>query len=173
MNDGTFYPFVRKSKIKRFFLETYLNEHMLRLFRIEGPCSDIYILKNNSLYISTLINKIKYIFIRSYIFRKVFLPVIDEYFQPYYENYVIKTLKEMNKIVEEKYNSKLTIIVWNEYVKKSFIKRLKETNLDFIFLDENFIPVDNGYRIKDDGHPTAKANKEIAQILYNHINGLE
>ena len=51
-----------------------------------------------------------------------------------------------------------------------FIDKLKNTNLDLIFLDEKFSSHDKGYRIKNDSHPSAKANKEIAEILYNHIN---
>ena len=89
---------------------------------------------------------------------------------------MIKSLKEMNKIIEERYNSKLTIIVWpDKYDKrlgkygKNFIEKLKETKLDLIFLPEYFDDKETGYRIKNDMHPTAKANEEIAEILYNHI----
>ncbi len=77
----------------------------------------------------------------------------------------------MNKIVEEKYNSKLTIIICDkESYSKYFINELKKTSLDLIFLEDKFNFEDKGYRIKNDGHPSAKANEEIAEILYNHIN---
>jgi hypothetical protein len=45
---------------------------------------------------------------------------------------------------------------------------MKDAGLQFILL-----PVyceENGYTIKNDGHPAPKANEEIARILYNKIN---
>ena len=53
------------------------------------------------------------------------------------------------------------------------MNKLKGTNLDLIALPDKFNSQEEGYRIKIDGHPTAKANEEIAQILYNHINEKE
>ncbi len=160
------------SKIEHFFY-SLISDHIYRNFRYENLdflCIDGYLYKDKKWYIPTIVGKIKYIFARSYIFRKVFVPIIDIYFQQYYEDYMIESLKEMNKIVEKKYNSKFTIIVWPESYSKSFVGKLKETKLDLIFLPEYFNSEEDGYRIKHDGHPTAKANKEIAEILYNHIS---
>ena len=81
----------------------------------------------------------------------------------------------MNEIIEKEYNSKLTILVWpdryNKYDRytKRFINKLRETNLDLVFLPEYFNDKEKEYKIKNDIHPTAKANEEIAEILYNHI----
>lgn len=160
-----------ESNIEHCFY-SLIHDHIDRNFRIEPP-SDMknYIMKK--WYIPTTIGKIKYIFARSYIFRKIFVPIIDECFERYYERYMIKSLEEINKIIEKKYNSKLTIIIWPDDYGESFIKKLKETDLDLIFLPDKFNLEEgnnNGYKIKDDGHPTAKANEEIAEILYNHIN---
>ena len=46
---------------------------------------------------------------------------------------------------------------------------LKNTRLNTIILEDKF---DNfgTYRIDRDGHPTAKANEEIANILFDYIN---
>ena len=170
LNNEMFLPLIKneKSKIKHFFYFV-MRDHIARNFRITNP-SDIEIYKNQKWYIPTIIGKIKYIFARSYIFRKVLVPVIDECFKQYYEDYMIKSLKEINRIVEEKYNSKLAVIIWEkEWYREYFIKKLKETKLDLIFLPEYFVFEEEGYRIKNDGHPTAKANKEVAEILYNHI----
>ena len=77
------------------------------------------------------------------------------------------------KNLESSYSSKLTIIVWPDSYGERFTKKLEEKNFDLIFLPEYFALEEKGYKIKNDGHPTAKANEEIAQILYNHINNLE
>ena len=158
------------AKVKRFFY-FLIRDHIYRNFRYECQSQTIdgYLYKNNKRYVPTVIGKIKYIFARSYIFRKVFVPVIDEVFREYYEDYMIESLKEMNKITEEKYNSKLTIVVWPDSYGEKFIRKLKEANLDLIFLSEEFNSEEKGYKIKNEGHPTAKANKEVAEILYNHI----
>ena len=178
LNNAFFSPLIfnKQSNIKYFFY-SLLSDHIYRNFRYgkiygeDYDASDGYLYKNKRWYISTLIGKIKYIFGRSYIFRKVFVPVIDEKFKQYYENYMIQSLEKMNEIIEEKYNSKLAVIIWEkEWYSEYFIKKLKETKLDLIFLPEYFNSEKDGYRIRHDGHPTAKANKEIAEILYNHIN---
>ncbi len=154
-------------------MRSLIGDHIYRNVRYEGFCLDGF-LKKNKWYIPTKIGKIKYTFARSYIFRKIFVPIIDKYFKQYYDNYMIKSLQEMNKIVEEKYKSKLTIIVWPDFDvvnnDKNFINKLKQTNLDLIFLPYYFSSVEKGYRIKFDLHPTSKANEEIAKILYNRIN---
>ena len=61
--------------------------------------------------------------------------------------------------------------MWNDHQEKykRLCEKLKETNLDLIFLPEYFNEK-GSYKLEHDGHPTAKANKEIAEILYNHIN---
>ena len=173
LNNEKFLPLIKNknSKIDHFFY-SLIEDHIYRNFKYEGDCLDGYLYKDGKWYIPTIIGKIKYIFARSYIFRKVFIPVIDEKFKQYYENYMIQSLEEINRIVEEKYKSKLTIIVWNKY-DDYFISKLKGTKLDLIFLDDKFNLEEEGYRIKNDGHPTAKANKEIAEILYNHINKID
>ena len=63
--------------------------------------------------------------------------------------------------------------VWPNYYSEYFLKKLKSTNLDLIFLPNKFNSMRDGYEIQNDGHPTAKANEEIAEILYNHINKKE
>ncbi len=170
LNNEIFLPLInnKNSKINHCFYNL-ISDQIYRNFRYEGFCLDGYLYKDNKWYIPTTIGKIKYIFAKNYIFRKVFVPVIDGLFEKYYEKYMINNLKEMNKIIEEKYGSKLTIIIWPDYYGKSFIKNLKETNLDLMFLPEYFNSVEE-YKIKNNGHPTAKANEEIAEILYNHIN---
>ena len=157
-----------KSNIEHCFY-SLIYDHIYRNFRIDPP-SDMknYIMKK--WYISTNIGRIKNIFARSYMFRKVLVPIIDEIFKQYYENYMIQSLEEINKIIEEKYNSKLTIIVWPDGYDESFYRKLNETKLDLIFLPNCFESENKKYRIKNDDHPTAKANEEIAKILYNHIN---
>ena len=157
------------SKIKHCFCNL-INDHIYRNFRYEGFCLDGYLYNNKKGDIPTTIGKIKYFFNRSYIFRKVFVSIIDECFKYYYENYTIKKLEEINKIVENKYGSKLTIVVWPDDYNELFIKKLKLTKLDLIFLPNKFNSANEGYKIKNDMHPTIKANKEVAKILYEHIN---
>ncbi|MCR4662286.1 MAG: hypothetical protein K5622_00170 [Endomicrobiaceae bacterium] len=173
LNNKIFLLFMdEKSKIKHCFY-SLMQDHIYRNFRVLcNEPSDCYILKDKKYVITNTLVKFKCLFARSYIFRKVFLPVIDEKFRQYYEDYLINSLEEINKIIEEKYNSKFTIIVWPEYYGDTFIDKLKETNLDLIFLPEYF-DSEEDYRIKYDLHPTAKANKEIAEILYNHINKVD
>lgn len=159
---------------KHFFF-SLISDLIYRNFRLYHP-------NDKFLFVDDKVKKVSYpyfklvdIFKRSYIFRKVFLPQIEHYNRKFYDYYMIKSLEYMNKIVEEKYNSKLTILVWPDKYNKPdkyseiFMKKLKEANLDLIFLPEYFNDKEKEYRIKNDVHPTAKANEEIAEILYNHI----
>jgi hypothetical protein len=163
------------------FFFSMMYDHVIRNFMVSRVCndrtgpSDEYLLEGNKIKI---LNQPYYniinIFKRSYMFRKIFVPIIYEHNEQYYEYYMVKSLEKMNNIIEEKYNSKLTIVVWEkELLGDRFVNNLKKTNLDLIFLPDCFNSEEQGYRIKYDKHPTAKANKEIAEILYNHINNLK
>ena len=175
LNNDIFLPLINKnSKIKYFFCSVmeYWPHRNFWTAKYEG--FDGYLYKNNNVYIPTIVGKIKFVFEKSYIFRRIFIPIIDEKFKQYYEDYMVQSLEEINKIVQEKYKSKLIVLVWDkEKYSETTVKKLKETTLDLIFLPDYFDFInsqDEGYRIKYDGHPTAKANEEIAQILYEHIN---
>lgn len=157
------------SNNKHFFYILILDQ-IYRNFRINVP-SDLKIYKNGKITDNKQpYGVLKKTLIKSYIFRKIFLPIIDDCNKEYYENYMVESLEEMNKIVQEKYNSKLTILVWPNDYGERFINKLKRTSLDLIFLPEYFNSEEEGYKIKHDGHPTAKANEEIAKMLYEHIN---
>lgn len=173
LDNGVFLPLMNKnSKIECFFY-SLIKDQIYRNFRAYNP-SDIKNYNGKTWNINKQpYGLIKSLFARSRIFIKLILPVIDDINKEYYEDYMIKSLKEMNKIIEEKYNSKLTVIVWPDDYGERFIKELKETKLDLIFLPEYFNSEEKGYKIKYDKHPTAKANEEIAKMLYNHINGLK
>lgn len=170
LNSEVFSPLMDKNSNIKYFFYSLIKDQIYGNFRTYNP-SDIKIYKDNK----WIVNKqpyglLKSIFARSRIFIKIFLPIIDEYNNNYYEDYMIKSLKEMSNIIEEKYNSKLTIIVWPDDYGERFINELKDTKLDLIFLPGYFNSQEKGYKIKYDGHPTAKANEEIAKMLYNHIN---
>ncbi len=113
---------------------------------------------------------VKLLFSSSYIFRKIFLPLIDKRNNNYYTRYLIDSLYRINEIVAKKYNSRLTLIVWPDCGRnEQLFKWLKEVkNIDVLFLPDYISSIRSGYVLAD-SHPTPKANKEIAQILYNHI----
>ncbi len=174
LQNDTIGEFLKDVEIKHFFY-SFVGDHIERNFRIETStcCMDNYKFINNRFSrIPQPFGTIKVAFARSYIFRKVFLRQIDKHNRRFYENYMIESLKEMEKIIKEKYKSKLTILVWKYFLEKDLIKKIKQTNLDVIFIDQSLNSEESGYSIPFDGHPTAKANKEIAQYLYNkYVNG--
>ncbi|MCR4662991.1 MAG: SGNH/GDSL hydrolase family protein, partial [Endomicrobiaceae bacterium] len=172
LNNGLFLPFINNENTKiKCFIYVLIYDHVLRNFRYKGSCLDGYLYENHKWYIPTTIGKIKYVLSKSYVFSAFFTHVIDKCLKRYYEDYMIKSLEKMNKIIREKYKSHL-VVVFNDDILyfENFGTKLKNTNLDFIFLPDKFISAEEGYRLKD-YHPAAKANEEIAEILYNHING--
>jgi len=152
------------------FFYSVINDHIRRNFRIAGRASssDNWLYKNGKWKrVPQPFGKIKVIFANSYIFRKMFVDLIEKKYSNFYAYYLIDSLVEIDKIIKDKYNSKLTIIVWPEFTEK-FITKLKETNIDLVFLPKYFI--EREYKAEFDEHPGPKANEEIAEILYNHIN---
>lgn len=93
--------------------------------------------------------------------------MIEKHNDMYYQNYMFESFNKLRGIVERKYNSKLIVIIWPE-VNKEFTDRLKKTKLDLILLPD--LLNDKEYIISNDGHPNAKANKKISDILNAHIN---
>lgn len=163
-----------KDKEYKHFFYYLISEQILRNLIYVNTCFDGYIyIKGNFYKTKYPFSGIVSAFQKSYIFRKIFIYFIYKYNKKYCDDYMIESLKEMNRIIEEKYNSKLTIIVYPNKYSKRFIKKINETNLNLIYLPGYFNSEKKGYRIKNDGHPTAKANEEIAQILYNYINDLK
>jgi len=102
-------------------------------------------------------------------FNKIFSNIIDKHNRKYYEDYIIDSLNHLKAIVEAKYKSKFIVVVCPGFrYGPLFIDKLKKTNLDIVYLPNYFNTA--GYQIKDDGHPNAKANEELANIVMNHIN---
>lgn len=166
LNSGIINKIDNNSKAEHF-IYSLIGDGIRRNFRLtEGDSSGDNWLYRNGKWERTPqpLGTIKLLFAKSYIFRKIFLGLIEEKYVNFYAYYLIDSLIEMDRIVKDEYNSKLTIIVWPEFGGK-FIRTIKGKNLDLIFLPEKFRKYENGYY----NHPNPKMNEEIAEILYNHI----
>lgn len=163
--------FSKKDQKIKHFIYMCINEHINRNFTDILSCksSDNYVYDNNKFVkneqpFEFFINT----FIKSYIFKKFFLNRIEDKNKNLYEDYFIDSLNKMDIIVREKYNSKFTVLFWNDAYsnfKKDFLRKIQKTNLDFIVLPT----FDYSYIIPYDSHPNAKANEEIAKILLKHF----
>lgn len=175
LNSEVINSLVDKDKQITFFFYSLICDHINRNFRMVYGIggSDPWIKENDRWKFTAnhRFKTIKIFFIRSCLFNKIFSPIIDELNLKYYEDYLLSSLKKINEIIQDKYKSKLAIIVWPEF-HKDFIIKLTDLNVDLIFLPEYFNSEILGYKLKDH-HPTAKANKEIAEMLYNHINKID
>ncbi|MFA7073681.1 MAG: hypothetical protein WC234_00665 [Endomicrobiaceae bacterium] len=171
LNNNIVDKFVKKNSKFDHFYYYFVDDHIKRNFTVESDSSCIDSCRycgGRWIRNKQPLGKIKILFSKSYIFRKIFLPLIDKYLQSFYEDYLIEDFKKMDKIVREKYNSKLTIVIWPKF--RGYIDKILMSGLDVIILPEYFSYDDLGYKIKYDGHPSEKANKETAEILYNHKN---
>lgn len=162
--------FIGQRNVKRF-IYGLMQDHLYRNFNVSCyGANDNWIYKSGK-WIRTKqpFGIFKIIFARSYIFQKIVDPKIEQYNKNFYEDYLLENFKEIDKIIIEKYNSKLTIIIWPDvFLNERLLKGLKELNIDIIILPEYFNSEE--YKIKDNRHPNAKANKEIANILMKHLN---
>lgn len=170
LNNNVIDKFVKKNSKFGHFYYYFVDDHIKRNFTVESDSSCIDSCRycgGRWIRNKQPLGKIKVLFSKSYIFRKIFLPLIDKYLQSFYEDYLIEDLKEMDRIIREKYNSKLTVIIWPEF--GPYIYKILNAGLDIVVIPRNF-QFDESYKIEYDGHPSAKANKETAEILYNHEN---
>jgi len=161
--------FTDKKNVKHFFY-SLIYDHILRNFNLfDCKANDNWVFENNKWKrLKQPFGNIKIIFARSYIFQKIFLPMVEKRNKIFYYNHLLEDLKRIDKIVREKYNSKLTIIVWPDCVSDEYLfNSLQKLNFDIIVLPKYFY--DQTYRIKGDNHPNAKANEEIAGILIEHL----
>ncbi|MDD3065402.1 MAG: hypothetical protein PHI20_03085 [Endomicrobiaceae bacterium] len=145
--------------VKHFFY-ILIDDHVERNFRLFATyANDIWIYKNGNWNIpfSPFI-KVRLFFAKSYIFRNSFEILINNKNKNFYKHYLLYTIKEMKKIIKEKYHSKLTVVI--------FPGNIKKCESDFLLLPEYF----NNYKAFDGQHPSAKAQEKIATLLYNHIN---
>lgn len=165
--------FTCKNSQTKYFIYSLIDDHIPRNFRsnaYELLPRDNWLYKNGKFEkVSQPFGTVKNMFARSYIYNKFFDDIINKYNKEYYENYMIKSLKLLQEIAETKYKSKFIIIVWPKFDANSvFVDNLKKTNLDLIVLPEYFNTQE--YKIEKDGHPNAKANEELANIIMNYIN---
>lgn len=163
--------FIKQNKKIEKFIYLAMTDHPIRNFtdHFLGKSSDNYIYEKDEfikteqpfeIFIGT--------FAKSYIFKKIFLNLIEDKNKDFYEEYFINSLLKMNDIIENQYNSKFTVLLWmGEGLKfeKNFIEKLQNIGLDILVLPE----IDASYFIPNDGHPNEKANKEIAEILLKHF----
>lgn len=167
LNSGIINRINNNAKTEHFFY-SLISDHIRRNFRVAAgdSSSDNWLYKDGKwTRVSQPFGNIKVLFAKSYIFRKIFVDLIEKKYSNFYAYYLIDSLAEIDKIIKDKYNSKLTIVVWPEFTEK-FISKLKETNMDLVFLPKDFRKYEKGYY----EHPNPKSNEEIAEILYNHIN---
>ena len=157
------------------FIYSLISDQAFRNFNFElYNRSDDWIYKDDKwMRIKQPFETIQIIFAKSYIFRKIFLPLIDDSNGKFYEDYLISSLNDIRKIAKNKYNAGFTIVVWPS-ITHDLKNRLALEKFDIIELPEYFEPHEEGspYRISYDDHPTAKANEEIAEILYGHLKSL-
>ncbi|MDD5021541.1 MAG: hypothetical protein PHR82_05305 [Endomicrobiaceae bacterium] len=171
LNNDIINKFIEKKPVK-LFIYNLINGHSDRNFNVlEFGAKDNWALENNKWRrLKQPFGNIKIIFARSYIFKKIFSPIIEEHNRAFYDKYLLGDLKKIDKIVRVKYNSKLTIIVWPDvFYMPDIVNELKNANIDTVILPGYFM-LDEKYRIRNDRHPNAKANEEIANILMEHIN---
>jgi len=163
--------YVGKAKNKHF-IYSLISDHMMRNFNFKRYYRSDSWLYEKGVWKRTEqpLGKIKIIFAKSCIFRKIFLARIEEWNKSFYEDYMIISLNKIRDLVKLKYNAKFTLIVWPS-IEINFKKRLALENFDIIELPEYFEPHEQGtqYKILYDDHPTAKANEEIAGMLYKHL----
>ncbi|GAB1401471.1 hypothetical protein MASR1M68_03820 [Elusimicrobiota bacterium] len=162
--------FITKDTKIKYFIYSMLDFHIGRNFKIGSYefANDNFISENGELKrVPQPFGIVKIVFAKSFIFNKVFLNMIEKHNDMYYQNYMFESFNKLRGIVERKYNSKLIVIIWPE-VNKEFTDRLKKTKLDLILLPD--LLNDKEYIISNDGHPNAKANKKISDILNAHIN---
>ncbi|MDD5021226.1 MAG: hypothetical protein PHR82_03695 [Endomicrobiaceae bacterium] len=163
--------FIKQDKPIKHFIYMAIYDHITRNFTDEFSykSSDNYVYENNKfIKIRQPFGFFTDTFARSYIFREFFLDFIENKNETFYENYFIKSLEEMDSIIKEKYNSKFTVLLWNDEqfcFEKEFIEKMQSTNLDFIILPKFTYK----YIIPNDVHPNEKANEEIAKILLKHF----
>lgn len=162
--------FVKKESEIKYFIYTIIDDHIERNFRTSSFnfAEDNYKLTDDKFSRPyEPFGFLKVIFKNSYIFNKCFLHIINEKNKEFHEQYLVDTVLEMKGIVKDKYNAELIIVLWPN-VRTNIVNKLKDQRLNIIELDKKF--ENEEYKIKNDGHPNAKANKEIARILFDYIN---
>ncbi|GEM_PF-870001 len=174
LNSNIINKYLTKAK-NIHFIYSLISDQAFRNFNFDlYDRSDDWIYKDRKwMRIKQPFETVQIIFAKSYIFRKIFLPLIDDSNSDFYENYIINSLNEIRKIAKNKYNAEFTIIVWPS-IEINFKTKLAIEKFDIIELPEYFEPHEAGspYRILYDDHPTAKANEEIAEILDEHLKSL-
>lgn len=165
--------FVSNDSQTRYFIYYMIQEHVYRNFKIYESDMDNWLYKNGKWKrASQPFGRLKVMFARSCIFNKIFLTYIEKHNIQYYENYMIASLQRLKEIVEIKYKSKLIIVLGKScHQNPLFLNEIQKTNLDLVFLPESFNRIE--YKIKKDGHPSAKANEELAKILIRYIKNNE
>ena len=169
MESDFVYKFNKDVKIK-YFIYSVIQDQINRNFNVSTFYlnDDNFILKNgNFIRAKEPLGFLKVIFKKSYIFHRFFIDFINNRNKEFYKQYFINTLIKMKNLAIEKYNAELIVVLWPD-IEQQIIEKLKKENINTIVLNKKF--EEREYKIIKDDHPNAKANKEIAQILFDYIN---
>lgn len=166
IESGVLNKFIKQNSNVKLFVYEIMSESVKRNFQYTGNVDWIY--KNGTFeYPDQPYNFLLKNFSYSYIFNKLFLDVIVEHNKDFYEKYLIKSLERINELVQTKYGSRMLIIVWD--IDSSLKTKLLNTKIDIIFLPDKLL-YGAAYKISEqyDGHPSAKANAELAKIIFKY-----
>ncbi len=162
--------FVAKNSHTKYIVYYMIPDHIYRNFRFFGGPSDNWRYKNNKWErVNPPFGVFNYIITRSRFLISIYNAILYIYGRNYSENYMIKSLEQMRQLANNKYKAKFIVIVCQDFKNTPlFIDKLKKIKLDMFFLPEYFNNAE--YKIENDGHPSAKSNEELAQMLMDHIN---
>ena len=169
MESDIVYKFNKDVKIK-YFIYSVIQDQIARNFNVSGFYlnDDNFILENGKFVrAKEPLGFLKVIFKESYIFHRFFIDFINNENKEFYKQYFIDTVIKMKKLALEKYNAELIVVLWPD-IEQQIIEKLKKENINTIVLNKKF--EEDEYKIVKDSHPNAKANKEIAKILFDYIN---
>jgi hypothetical protein len=160
-----------------YFIYSLIGDQIYRTFRGVSPggVQDALLYKNNKVErVKQPYGLLKTIFARNYTFHRFLVEPIDNINQEYYEDYTMDLLLKIKDLAENKYHSKFILLIWPEYglwnVYGNLLQKINKENFDVIYLPLKLSDRESDYMVEHDEHPSAKANKEIADILMRHIN---
>ncbi len=160
-----------KGKKFKYLFYNLTEDHPFRAY-IGRFQDNVFRVKKDKLYLKEKNLILKSKFFDTMQFDRNFIILFKNLYKNKFETLTICLLKQLNKDISEKYNSKLIVFSYedNDIIKKIF-KILRQNNIECLQIRFDHSSKEDGYYgIIGDGHPTANANKEIAEILFSYIN---
>jgi len=165
INSNIIVTMAKDKNIEHFFI-SLTHSAFYRPFVFTMPSDAAIFYDGKVSYQQQPLRFLKMLMSSSSLYNRFIKPIINARHRNFYYFTILRRIKEMQQLAQDKYGAKFTVILWYYNVQvKSFFEK---NNIDFIYVGQLY-EYFHAY-VLPSGHPSPRINQAVARALFEHIN---